>query len=248
LTESARTFATDARVEADELVYLMTRLCDILADVTAAEVQDTPQIISRAWVLDSALENWSRRLSPRWQYDVCQIPHHFGEHSLPSQYGGGRYHRYIDIWACNIWSYYRSARMILNLLIRERILLFGASLPGHPDPIHAATRNMEQLSMDVFLSVAFTVDFQFPPHRAGPSAVRPGGFLSSYSVLWPLYVAASLQTADSPLREWAARRLEYFGRHMGIGQALVMAAAVRNALPPDKLSVFNYCQFYRPHT
>ncbi|EAU33175.1 conserved hypothetical protein [Aspergillus terreus NIH2624] len=218
-------------VQVEVLVELIAEMADLLADVKGNGIPNPLEAMGRAWVIDSRLEAWSLGLPQRWQYTIHHIPA-----NLPGVISelafDGQYHVYQDIWACNIWNYYRNARVLLNLLIRDRLVVYLTIQP-YPEwkPLLDQTRsNIQRFSVDILLSVSFAIAVQFASLQRGRDHTRPGGYLGAYYVIWPLYVAVSVQIPGTPLWEWAVGRLEYIGRIMGIGQALLMARALRREL------------------
>jgi hypothetical protein len=106
--------------------------------------------------------------------------------------------------------------------------------------------------MDILLSVPYSMSLQFSStEEVGINSHTPagagGGYLGGYSILWPLYVAASVSAPGSRHRDWAIDRLEYIGHRMGIGQSLLMARVVSSEIPHELLSIYDYCQSYRPN-
>ncbi|KAI9368015.1 hypothetical protein BJX61DRAFT_546933 [Aspergillus egyptiacus] len=247
LVQSCRT-KSDAGVE--DLVDLIADLSDLLADVKNHGLPDPLEAIGRARELDLKLHRWSQALPPRWQCALRCATNQTGN-ILSKQSYSDYYYVYADIWACNTWSYYRNARIMLNLLIRDRLLPYLA-IHHYPDwkPLmDEAKENIERQSMDILLSVPFAFATQYSSAvQAGQGLRRAGGCLGGYYILWPLYVAASVQTPGSPLREWAVGQLLVLGYSMGIGQALLMAKVLRGQLPAQALSVYDYCQSYYSDT
>lgn len=240
LTNSKETF------HVENLVGLVAEVSDFIAEVRADGISDDIEAIERAQDLDKRLETWSSGLSARWKYTVHGYS---GSQCLVSDHTcNGYYHLYPDIWACNIWAYNRTARIIVNLVIRDRIpppLLQTSSY--WQSIFNTANSNIETLSVDILLSVPFSLSLRFsPPSSLGEGDSRAGGCLGGYSILWPLYVAASVLAPDSVHRKWAISLLEYIGHTMGIGQAFLMAKVVRGELPHECLSIYDYCRSYRP--
>ncbi|KAF9884906.1 transcriptional repressor general negative regulator of transcription subunit 4 [Aspergillus nanangensis] len=233
----------DSQVEI--LVGLIAEMADLLADVKGNGMPNPLEAMGRAWVIDGKLEAWSLGLPRRWQYTLrCKPKNNPG---LISELAfNDFYHVYPDIWACNIWNYYRNARILLNLLIRDRLLVHLTIQP-YPEwkPLLDKTKTtIERCSVDILFSLSFVIAVQFTSLQRGHDQTRPGGYLAAYYVIWPLYVAVSVQTPGTPLWEWAVGRLEYIGRVLGIGQALLMARVMRRELAKVDISSYDYCNSY----
>ncbi|KAL2816557.1 hypothetical protein BJX63DRAFT_139042 [Aspergillus granulosus] len=233
----------DARVE--DLVDLIAELSDLLADVKDNGLPDPVEAIGRARDIDNRLHLWSLSLPLQWQCALRNAPRQKGNVISELSYND-YYYVYGDLWACNIWSYYRNARIMLNLLIRDRLLPFLAIQP-YPEwkPLMQEARtNIERLSADILLSVPFAIATQYASFQRGVNWRRAGGCLGGYYISWPLYVAASVQSPRSPLREWALGQLQVLGNSMGIGQALLMRKVLTGELQAQTLSVYDYCHSY----
>ncbi|KAL3440934.1 hypothetical protein BJX65DRAFT_289594 [Aspergillus insuetus] len=235
--------ANDARVE--DLVDLIAELSDLLADVKDNGLPDPVEAIGRARDIDTRLHVWSLALPLQWQCALRSAPKKKGNVISELSYND-YYYVYGDLWACNIWSYYRNARIMLNLLIRDRLLPFLAIQP-YPEwkPLmEEAKANIERLSADVLLTVPFAIATQYASFQRGVNWRRAGGCLGGYYISWPLYVAASVQPPRSPLRDWALGQLQVLGSSMGIGQALLMRKVLTGELQAQALSVYDYCHSY----
>ncbi|KAH8697980.1 hypothetical protein BGW36DRAFT_379783 [Talaromyces proteolyticus] len=244
LSKVVTLYRSEEIVHSETLVNLVAEVSDFIAEVRADGIPDYVEVIERAKDLDKRLEAWTSNLSTRWQYAVHTYSG--SQHLLPNHTCNGSYHLYPDIWACNIWAYYRTARIILNLVIRDRIPPPPNTSSRWGSVFNAANRNIENLAVDILLSVPFSVSLRFSPPSLSEGDSQAGGCLGGYSILWPLYVAASVSAPNSLHRKWAANRLEYIGHTMGIGQAFLMAKVVRNELPHECLSIYDYCRSYRP--
>ncbi|QKX53699.1 uncharacterized protein TRUGW13939_00779 [Talaromyces rugulosus] len=236
-------YRSEDTFHSENLINLVAEVSDFIAKIKADGIPYYIEVIERAQDLDKRLEAWSSSLPTRWNYAVHTYS---GSQRLaPDHTCNGNYHLYPDMWACNIWAYYRTARIIVNLVIRDRIPpQLSAS---HWESIfNSANGNIESLSVDILLSVPFSLSLRFSPPSSNEGDSRAGGCLGGYSILWPLYVAASVSAPDSLHRKLAVSHLEYIGHAMGIGQSFLMAKVVRNELPHENLSIYDYCRSYRP--
>lgn len=239
-------YRSEENIHAEILVGLVAEVCDLVADVRGNGIPELVKVIARAEDIDGRMHTWSMGLSSRWKYTTHNYAgsRRLVEHDTCD----GSYHLYPHIWACNLWSYYRTGRILLNLLIRDRLEPLADYDSEWGRAYNKAKANIAELSMDILLSVPYSMSLQFSsPSVAGINS-NPGGCLGGYTILWPLYVAASVSAPGSSHRKWAIGRLEYIGHRMGIGQSLLMARVVRDELPRESLSIYDYCQSYRPHS
>lgn len=243
-------YRSEENIQAESLSELMVEVCDLVADVRGNGIPDPIKVIQKAQDIDIRMHAWSLNLSSSWNYTT----HSYSESRSPFYHNtcGGSYHLYPGIWSCNIWSYYRTGRILLNLLLRDRL---GPLVDTEPEWARSAydeaKANITKLSMDILLSVPYSMSLQFSSTEevGGINSHSPGGggYLGGYSILWPLYVAASVSAPGSSHRNWAIGRLEYIGHRMGIGQSLLMARVVSSEIPHELLSMYDYCQSYRPN-
>jgi hypothetical protein len=258
LSTIARIYRTQESTQVEDLVNLVSQVTDLLADLRIDGIPEPLKVIDRTRDIDQKLHNWSRNLTSRWYYQVCHVSRQGSEDDATYK---GCFHKYPDIWACNIWSYYRVARILINLLLRDQ-LLFNQLFEQQPywtELLNEAKVNLSQLSVDIVLSVPYAISFFQRPLSLSPAGnngsstaeelkngTHSGGCLGGYFILWPLYVAASVQSSSTQPRDWAISRLDYIGHRMGIGQALLMARVLRGEVAHEALAVFNYCHSYRP--
>lgn len=252
LSKSVGAYRSEENIQAEGLSELMAKVCDLVADVRGNGIPDLMKVIQRAHDIDVRMHAWSLNLSSRWNYTT-----HSSSASRSPLYHktcGSSYHLYPGIWACNIWSYYRTGRILLNLLLRDRLGPLVDTAPEWARSAYDEAKvNITRLSMDILLSVPYSMSLQFSSteEEVGINSHTPagagGGYLGGYSILWPLYVAASVSAPGSRHRDWAIDRLEYIGHRMGIGQSLLMARVVSSEIPHELLSIYDYCQSYRPN-
>lgn len=246
LSKLVGTYRSEENIQAESLSELMTEVCDLVADVRGNGIPNLVKVVQRAEDIDARIHAWSLNLSSRWGYTT----HSYSASSRSRLYHntcGGSYHLYPGIWACNIWSYYRTGRILLNLLLRDRLGPLVDNEAEWTSAYDEAKANITKLSIDILLSVPYSMSLQFSSTEVVGSNLLPGGYLGGYSILWPLYVAASVSAPGSSHRDWAIGCLEYIGHRMGIGQALLMARVVSSEIPHELLSIYDYCQSYRPN-
>jgi hypothetical protein len=243
LSKIVKLYRSEENLHSENLINLVAEVSDFITKIKADGIPYYIEVIERAQDLDKRLEAWSSSLSTRWKYTVHTYSG--SQRLVPDHTCNGRYHLYPDMWACNIWAYYRTARIIVNLVIRDRIPP-SLNASQWESIFSSANRNIESLSVDILLSVPFSLSLRFSPPPLNEGDSRAGGCLGGYYILWPLYVAASVSAPNSLHRKWAVSHLEYIGHAMGIGQAFLMAKVVRSELPHEMLSIYDYCRSYRP--
>jgi hypothetical protein len=208
--------------KADELVDLIARVSEVIVH---AETQDEISTITEASCVDQLLLQWRQNLPSRWTYRTAQRPpaRHRNQGDAENLFFDDTYHIYPDAWACNIWNFYRSSRILLNKLIHVRILKNKYS-SSHP-----TTEVLSSLAMEITQSVPYALGQVGPTRAAGVDLASSVDYLGGFIAMWPLYVVADVSARGSAMREWAIERLEVIGHCMGIGKAQFMARILRSA-------------------
>ncbi|KAF7620855.1 hypothetical protein AFLA_006150 [Aspergillus flavus NRRL3357] len=209
-----------ADAKADELVDLVAHVARLLSQARMNLASDT---VSSAATIDRYLLRWKHSLPPRWIYQTIRGPVSNRSPSHLKFYYTQVYHVYPDLWACNIWNFYRSARILLNQLI-----LNTAEISYQAEHVQIR-ETVAQLATEIAESVPFALRLVDNRATEVPSLDH---CLGGFTILWPLYVAANTSPLGSTLREWVVERLETIGNDMGIGQAQFMARTIRNTSAP----------------
>ncbi|KAF7596132.1 hypothetical protein BBP40_003394 [Aspergillus hancockii] len=202
-----------ANAKADELVELVARVSQLLSQ---AKTKRDLDLMHRIAFLDDCLLKWKQSLPSRWTYQTIRGP--------PPPTSNTKccypevYHIYPDLWACNIWNFYRSARILLNQLACSSIDVAQAIRT------YQTTDIVEQLAADIAASVLYALETVGSDH-----------YLGGFIIVWPLYLATNVSVPGSALREWGINKLEEIGHQMGIGQGQYMARTLRNAISKGRL-------------
>ncbi|QRD86814.1 hypothetical protein F9C07_2202260 [Aspergillus flavus] len=202
------------------LVDLVAHVARLLSQARMNLASDT---VSSAATIDRYLLRWKHSLPPRWIYQTIRGPVSNRSPSHLKFYYTQVYHVYPDLWACNIWNFYRSARILLNQLI-----LNTAEISYQAEHVQIR-ETVAQLATEIAESVPFALRLVDNRATEVPSLDH---CLGGFTILWPLYVAANTSPLGSTLREWVVERLETIGNDMGIGQAQFMARTIRNTSAP----------------
>lgn len=215
----------------DQLTNIVATLCNLRANIASKVITEDSEIFSAACAIECDLAAWVISLPSSWAYHTVMAPRR--NHNVKSQVEepypyDGRYHVYSDLWICNSWNNYRAARILVNeiILTRLRLIQGKSASVSFPSEFGVQCRNirttMRQLAADICYSTPYVcgdVDGDgIQVEDVCLSKASVGGFI----ILWPLFLAASVDGYDSRLGEWAVGRFYRIGRKTGIGQALVM--------------------------
>lgn len=194
----------------------MGRLCTLRATLDRANNNDTG-VITLANFIDSDLEEWKNSLPPAFFYTV--------RYSADSEnVFSGTYHVYCSTWATAVWNVYRCARIMTHNVISDW-------LNRTSSPNRAFDESLRSKSELVFANLAYDICASAPfilgTSDSARSASQPPRAAAGASLLWPFYLAATMEQQYTGMRAWVITRLEFIGRHLGIKQAESLANVLR---------------------
>lgn len=228
LSEKATTLpnASITSVVGHRLTVLMARLCDILVVYDKIKPDVDADLLSRAFALDAELEAFTNEFPVLFTYDIIDIPPGQSfkvsdSHQAPCF---GNYRHVYTSWAVsNQWNNYRYARILLNEVILnqlEQMIVHPGATPPSPDfkdICRRVCRVVRKLARDICESVPSVMEL---------GQVRNGrnrSLMDGLALLFPLFVAATVDGPGSPVRDWVRDCLTTIGVSMGIDQALTLA-------------------------
>lgn len=228
LRKSAERFM-DAANPAWRLSGIIIDLTILRAGIRDGEIVGAREIIEAALELDNRFISVFENLPPHWQYGFVYTD------ETPDLIWGGNYHVYSEFWVAHIWNGMRTCRILIHELIRDQLL----SAAYEPEEIFTATEFIAQNESCEAIMVQMRDDILGSvPHHTQSSLVQsktvmdgPNTFLEgsrSYFVLWPLYLAGSMDLTTEAIREWSIKRLKIIGDTVGLKQAVVLADYMEN--------------------
>lgn len=201
------------------------RLSGIVIDFTIfrASVRECRILGPRA-VINAALEIDSQFISV-----ISQLPVDWGYNTLytdeyPELIWNKTYHVYKEQWMAHVWNAMRTCRILLHEMIKDQLL--AASMTITPIFTDEESDMRLQNSINVMLDMRTDILASIPHHTPSvlngtPSALLEGS--RSYFVLWPLFLAGSMDFSTIEIRHWTAARLRDIGETTGLRQAIVLA-------------------------
>lgn len=196
----------------NQLFQIVGRLCALRSVYEPnGEVHD-PIVLTLVKDIDNDLADYVHAF-PSWlQYTTKQCI--FSESVLLDHY-----HVYPNIGVIGAYNLYRVARILLN----EITLNWCTRNPGWAD-VHVQRRQSEtilaRLNADICASVPFAL-----------GEVENGGSLPKVSMgialVWPLYLAATMDGVQESTRAWVITRLDRLGHNLGIQQAVSLANVLK---------------------
>ena len=201
----------------NELFQIIARLCILRSIIYTAKkgTMNDPSVLTLARDIDSDLHDFEIGF-PDW-LRYTSVPCKFSENVL-SDY----YHIYPRSYVVGGYNLYRSARIMTHELILNW-------LSRNPDYESRDLQRREseivltRLNAEICASVPFILgDVETPD---GTASFR--GASGGIAMVWPLYLAATMDTATKSTRAWVITRLDKLGHVMGIQQAVTLADVLR---------------------
>ena len=194
------------------LLEIIDRLC-ILRCRTKDVTEDDPTILEEAHAIEKELVEWAE--SVPWEYAFLvknkKIPDGFLS----------QYHVYKDAWTVGVWNVYRCCHILTHEVIMQWLSL-------HSTPAKVAAQRLEskvacnQLAADVCYSVPYLIGDEFSQTASNtPKAI------GASSLIWPLYLVATMDLGEYHIRCWVIEQFEKIGNLFGIKQALSLANVLR---------------------
>jgi hypothetical protein len=212
----------------------MTTLCDITAEYCSFrsamrcfdDYSRSAEIVGTVLNIDAKLVTWATTLPSQFAYDIISI-------SEPSEeVFTDHYHIYRNLWIATVWNLYRCIRVLVNELLLVHLLHLSWKQTGFPDEqevffsydseVTRAKSAMMTLIHDICASVPFYLGY----HKGRSSPPTLPKAVNGNLLIWPLYIAASMNMVSDMVQTWAVTRLQMVGEILGIRQASVLASVL----------------------
>lgn len=196
-----------------ELFLANVRLCHMRA-VLENEMADDPEFLDVAKSIDDGLVAWAERLPDSLRYKtVYTAP----SDSVCSYY----YHVYPNTWIISAYSMWRCTR----ILTHEAKMNW---LSCHPFHDLTQMRESEAILQTLSADICASVPFIFGENRLNDSTPYVPRAAAGTNLMWPLYLAATMDTTAPSTRAWCIMQLDKLGKRMGIRQASSLAKVLKS--------------------
>jgi hypothetical protein len=226
-------FLRPAEAHGNLLVMIIGKLSNLRADIRANTFNNEREIISAASAIEADLIAWLASLPPEFNYTTnVKSPFDF---AFQQRFRGidpydDQYHVYPNLWVCNSWNQYRSARIVVSEIILSHVrqISDSSSLSSLSEEFRLQCRTLRSTIRRLAVEICRGVPFYFNAHQADkePSLPPPESYIGGLVLLWPLFVAGIVENPRHGLRRWVVKCLEMIGNTMGIDQALAVADMV----------------------
>ncbi|CAG8234513.1 unnamed protein product [Penicillium salamii] len=226
-------FLRPAEAHGNRLIMIIGKLSNLRADIRADAYTDEQEIISAASAIEADLIAWLASLPPEFNYATnTKSPFDF---VFQRRFRGispydDQYHVYPNLWVCNSWNQYRSARIIVSEIILSHVRKISdrTSLTSLSDEFRIQCKTLRSTIRRLAVEICRGVPFHFNAHQANrePNLPPPESYIGGLVLIWPLFVAGIVESPDHGLRRWVIKCLQMIGRTMGLDQALAVADIV----------------------
>ena len=204
-------------VPTQQLFQIVGRLCALRAAVDRDNNNDI-RVVTLANFVDSDLEDWKNNLPPAFSYAIKQSAS--TEHVFSDTY-----HVYSSTWVSSVWNVYRCARILTQQVITT--WLSRNSLPS-PALDESQRRESNFLLANLACDICASAPSILGASNSSICSSRPPRAAAGLSLLWPLYLVATMEQQRAGMCAWIITRLEYIGRVMGIRQAESVANVLKS--------------------
>lgn len=199
-----------------QLFQIIARLCALRATVQKANSNDIG-VVTLASFIDSDLEDWKNSLPPTFSYRIKQSANSEDVFS-------DTYHVYNSTWVTTVWNLYRCTR-----ILTQEVISTWLSRNSMPNPAldQSHRRQSEFLFVNLAYDICASAPFILGPLNSAVHSSRPPRAAAGVTLLWPFYLAATMEQQYTGMRAWIITRLELIGRIMGIKQAESLANVLK---------------------
>ena len=152
---------------------------------------------------------------------------------------------YPDHYICQTWNVLRVIRIMLNDLVRKsstRSAVTHAEVSPNRYKSEVATITIDSIAYEICASVPqFT---RYPTVYPSDSLALSIRRLQCYTLLFPLYVAASKASPSTDIKQWILNQLDYLSSTFGIRNSALVAEFLRKAPEMCPWEVHNFVGSY----
>ncbi|CZT05360.1 uncharacterized protein RAG0_11491 [Rhynchosporium agropyri] len=184
--------------------------------------------------LKDEYNQWEASLPEEWLPRVVGIIDSSGDETSRPQVGywPGPVTSYHDPYIATIWNAYRKARLlVINIIMScyDRICTF----PEHEEIDPAIFTEIAELSAGIVSSVPFVLSANthaFLDSVGSNKPLVPGRPIGGLLIMHTLYIISVLPIVDRKIQRYLRGCLTWIGKHMKIGQAVILSQCVTNDL------------------
>jgi len=196
----------------NQLFQIVARLCALQSVYVPHGEVHQPIVLTLAKDIDTDLVEYLHAIPAFLHYHIKQCG--FSENVLFDYY-----HVYPNTWITGAYNLYRVARILAN----EVILNWYTHNPGWNN-VQLHRRQCETVLARLNADICASVPYASGELGVGESLPRAH---VGIALVWPLYLAATMDGVQASTRAWVITRLDKLGHELGIQQAVSLANVLR---------------------
>lgn len=192
-----------------------------------------PNLLARATALDDEFASLARDMPPSWRYVTAYLE------VTSDQELELHWDTYLSYSITQTWNVLRIMRMLVNDMIAEHCSTddhhFGCNIPRRRSA-EDTTAIIDSLARDICASAPQYTRYHgaISPDRAITASMK----LNCYTLLFPLYVAASYASSKTRIRPWVIKQLHYMKDEINLRNAAALVEIVETKPDTDIWSVY----------
>ncbi|KAJ5161914.1 hypothetical protein N7492_007306 [Penicillium capsulatum] len=222
-------FLRPGDAHSNTLTMIIGKLSNLRADIKRGAFNTEQEIISAGSVIEAELVAWLAVLPPDFSYETRGIksPHDFlfQERCRGLAPYDDQYHVYPGLFTANMWNQYRCARILISeiLLSQLRQISDASSLRSLSDEFRLECQTLRATIRRLAVDICRSVPFHLCAHiEHSPQCPPPQSFLGGLMLLWPMFLAAVVESPTHALRRYSVQCMKIIGHTMGMDQALAL--------------------------
>jgi len=200
---------------------ILARLCSIKEDIHTRRRAPVSALLK----IHEDLQNWVTTIPAIYIYTTVVVE------TCPEVLSG-YYHMYHKPWIAALWNNYRCATILVHdLIIYTLSTLNPPSLNDKQDILDRLVISqsiMDRHCLEICASVPYYLNFQNCRGTCPDSPDSMSRVADCQSLIWPVYVAASMDSSSDMMRGWAMVQLIRLGRMIGTQHTNVLASLLKS--------------------
>ncbi|PVH79815.1 C6 zinc finger protein [Cadophora sp. DSE1049] len=181
------------------------------------------ELLRSAEDLDYELSNWAFRIPAQWSYStITRIETLETSFTPGAVYVPDQIHRYPNLYVARIWNLYRVSRLIIQSLIHRVSCFCPTTTEATQDRIDTINQSMVS---QICASIPFLLGYDCsalkhttnsPPSSLWPQCLpnkpRVSNNTGKFSLIWPMYLASSVNSVPENQKDWLREQLSWIAR------------------------------------
>ncbi|KAK0115894.1 hypothetical protein ONS95_012940 [Cadophora gregata] len=192
------------------------------------EEDEITELLQSAEDLDYELANWALGVPSEWSYfTITRMETPKTSSIRTGLFIPDQLHRYPNLYVARTWNLYRVSRLIIQSIISRVSALSSRAINTSKVQIDAISQSMvSQICASIpFLLGYDCSELKYTSTSSSPTSLWPqclptkprsSNNPGKFSLIWPLYVASSVESTPEAQRNWMRKQLDWIA---GTGEA-----------------------------